>query len=334
MATVEERHPELFKPDLQIDRQSGVRTVPMEVMNLSFPRTGTMCEFPLSFYHPSVIPFPPSLLSFPFLLTSKNHEKRFPPEPILKPSSFRPPTRTALQTALNILGYTCYHSILWFSNILDCAAWDAAQDAKFFSKGPPFTRTQWDSLLGTYSAVSADPPAVAFAQELISTYPASKIILIERDIEAWYSSFDKAVTGPSWSPFLNFLGDWDPWIIGPVRDTHHRWIRGWWKAKSKAEMREKARQMYRDHYALVRRITPPERLLEYKLEDGWGPLCAFLGKEVPEVEFPRVNDQKHMQEFLGIVARRSMRNGLWNVGRVLLPVVVVVCASWWVWSTK
>ena len=44
MATVEERHPELFKPDLQIDRQSGTRIMPMEVLNLSFPRTGTMCK--------------------------------------------------------------------------------------------------------------------------------------------------------------------------------------------------------------------------------------------------------------------------------------------------
>ena len=124
------------------------------------------------------------------------------------------------------------------------------------------------------------------------------------------------------------------WIIGPVRDTHHRWIRGWWKANSKKEMQDKARDMYRDHYELVRRITPPDRLLEYKLGDGWEPLCAFLGKKVPEVDFPRVNDQKHMQEFLGLVARRSMKNGLWNVGRVLLPIVVVMCASWWVWSTK
>ena len=99
-------------------------------------------------------------------------------------------------------------------------------------------------------------------------------------------------------------------------------------------MREKARQMYRDHYALVRRITPPERLLEYRLGDGWGPLCAFLGKKVPEVDFPRVNDQKYMQERLGIVVRRSMKNGVWNVGRVLMPVVVVMFASWWVWSTK
>lgn len=239
-----------------------------------------------------------------------------------------------MQTALNILGYRCYHSFLWFSNMRDCAAWNAAQDAKFFSKGTPFSRTEWDALLGTFSAVSADPPAVAFAEELVSIYPEAKIILVERDIEAWYSSFNNVAIESSWSPFLNFLGDWDPWIYGPVRDTHFRWIRGWWKANSKEDMQDKARDMYRAHYELGRRITPPERLLEYKLGDGWEPLCAFLGKKVPEVDFPRVNDQKHMQELLKLVARKSMKNGLWNVGRVLLPIVAVMCASWWVWAIK
>ena len=43
--SVEQRHPELFTPDKNIDRQHGVRTVPMEVMNLGFPRTGTMCTY-------------------------------------------------------------------------------------------------------------------------------------------------------------------------------------------------------------------------------------------------------------------------------------------------
>ena len=79
---------------------------------------------------------------------------------------------------------------------------------------------------------------------------------------------------------------------------------------------------------------PRDRLLEYRLGDGWEPLCAFWGKKLPEVDFPKVNDQKHVEEFLGIMARRSMKNGLWNVGRVLLPIVVVLCATWWVWLTK
>lgn len=41
--------------------------------------------------------------------------------------------------------------------------------------------------------------------------------------------------------------------MGPVRDTQFRW---WFKAESKEEM---PRDVYRDHYELVRRITPPDR---------------------------------------------------------------------------
>ena len=42
--TLEQRHPEQFKRDQNIDRRHGTRTVPMQVMNLGFPRTGTMCK--------------------------------------------------------------------------------------------------------------------------------------------------------------------------------------------------------------------------------------------------------------------------------------------------
>ena len=52
------------------------------------------------------------------------------------------------------------------------------------------------------------------------------------------------------------------------------------------------------------------------------------------MDFPRVNDREHHREFLGIVARRSAKNVLWNAGRVLLPVVAALFASWWVWPTE
>lgn len=238
-----------------------------------------------------------------------------------------------MQAALNILGLTCYHSVQFFSNIKDCEAWNAALDDKFFGKGSRFTLREWDALLGSFSAVSADPPAVAFAKELVELYPEAKVILVERDIEAWYDSFNSAVIEPSWSPLLNFLGDLDPWIIGPVRDCHHRWIRGWWKADSKMKLQEKARVMYREHYAMVRRITPKERLLEYNMGDGWEPLCEFLGKKVPKGDFPRVNDQEHMKEFLAIVTRRSIRNALITVGKFVLP-IAAVGVGWWTWKMQ
>lgn len=43
--------------------------------------------------------------------------------------------------------------------------------------------------------------------------------------------------------------------------------------------------------------------LEYNVKQGWGPLCAFLGVEVPECEFPRLNDK---MEFLKLWEMEEM----------------------------
>lgn len=44
MQTLEEKHPELFQPDLNIDRRQCKRTVPMQVLALGMSRTGTSCK--------------------------------------------------------------------------------------------------------------------------------------------------------------------------------------------------------------------------------------------------------------------------------------------------
>jgi hypothetical protein len=35
----------------------------------------------------------------------------------------------------------------------------------------------------------------------------------------------------------------------------------------------------------------PERLLVYRVTEGWAPLCAFLGYPVPAEPFPHKNDR-------------------------------------------
>lgn len=40
----------------------------------------------------------------------------------------------------------------------------------------------------------------------------------------------------------------------------------------------------------VRELISKENLLEWKVQDGWGPLCGFLGEKQPEGAFPRVNE--------------------------------------------
>lgn len=202
--------------------------------------------------------------------------------------------------------------------------WNAAMDSKYLGQGPPFTRTDWDQLLGNYSAVSADPPAVAFAEDLIAAYPEAKVILVEREIESWYRSFDTNIITAQWSPMISFVSELDPWFLRPVRRCHRRWATGWMDSHSRAEMQEKARPAYRDHYALVRRVTPKKLLLDYHLGDGWEPLCNFLGKPVPDVPFPLVNDSEALQELLTIIIKRGLYNSFRRVMKFALPLLLAL----------
>lgn len=40
---------------------------------------------------------------------------------------------------------------------------------------------------------------------------------------------------------------------------------------------------------MIRGLVPQDRLLEWTTDDGWEPLCQFLNKPVPDIEFPHVN---------------------------------------------
>lgn len=203
--------------------------------------------------------------------------------------------------------------------------WIAAFDAKFAGKGEPFTRAQWDQLLAEYGAVT-DVPALAFSEELIAVYPEAKVVLVERDVDSWFTSFDDAVVKVMWGKWGPLIGSLDPWFVGPIRDVHLRWAKDWMEVNSADEMRMKAKTKYREYYELMRRMVPRERLLEYELGSGWEPLCNFLGKEVPDVEFPRVNETASMHEKISIIVWRGIRNLLTRVllwtGPLILAVLV------------
>jgi hypothetical protein len=49
-------------------------------------------------------------------------------------------------------------------------------------------------------------------------------------------------------------------------------------------------------------------LVEWQAEDGWKPLCDFLGKPLPPVTvpFPRTNEKKQMQLVIGFLLVRGL----------------------------
>jgi hypothetical protein len=212
-----------------------------------------------------------------------------------------------MQAALDILGIPCWHSYFLFSNVADCALWSEALDAKFHNKGTTFTRKEWDQVLGSWGGAT-DAPVIAFAHELQECYPEAKVLLVERDTEKWYKSFNDTVIANSWNPVLLALTRLDPWLVGPMGTMHHKWIRGWMGATSKKEMQEKARPFYEAYNAHVKAITPEGKLLVYELGSGWEPLCEFLGKPVPEVPFPKVNETEQLNEKMGLVMQLGMMN--------------------------
>lgn len=65
---------------------------------------------------------------------------------------------------------------------------------------------------------------------------------------------------------------------------------------------------------MIRDLVPKERLLEWNVEDGWQPLCEFLGKNIPEESFPRANDKdgfkKRVETDLETLGQKAVMNML------------------------
>ena len=86
--------------------------------------------------------------------------------------------------------------------------------------------------------------------------------------------------------------------------------------------------MYTEHYDRLKTDLKPGTYLDWTPEDGWEPLCKFLGKTVPETPFPRGNDlkayevrsNKFIMSYLGVCIR--------NFLAVLLALLAVVYGIW------
>jgi hypothetical protein len=70
---------------------------------------------------------------------------------------------------------------------------------------------------------------------------------------------------------------------------------------------------------------PRERLLEWTAADGWGPLCEFLGKDVPLEAFPQGNPTTEWVERTGAMMRESNRRAVRNM--MIFGTVVVAAVS-------
>ncbi|KAF2258537.1 hypothetical protein CC78DRAFT_445516, partial [Lojkania enalia] len=204
-------------------------------------------------------------------------------------------TATAsMAVAYRTLGYRTHHGLDdVFTNpwpLIERAA-EATWPSVNSSRTPPFTKADWDQIWGTEYDVCTDL-ASPFVEQLIKSYPDAKVVIVKRDFEKWWPSFKSQVLDTlfdrNW--FFTF---WIPANILRIRapQAMEKVHYGFFSVQQPEDITEEvAHQTYEAYYERIRNMVPAEKRLEYTMGDGWEPLCEFLGKHVPDLPFPRINE--------------------------------------------
>ncbi|OTB04719.1 hypothetical protein M426DRAFT_320583 [Hypoxylon sp. CI-4A] len=226
----------------------------------------------------------------------------------------------SMRAAMKTLGYVdTYHMMnCSIENPPDALLWMDALRAKYDGVGEPFTRKDWDKLLGNSQAV-CDWPACAFAKELIEAYPEAKVVLTGREVDSWHASTTRTVYWRATDPELRLLSRFD-WAAG----MYYPMLKKFFDTFFEGDFPGRGKDVFARHHADVKRLVAPEKLLEYRVTDGWEPLCEFLGEPVPkESPFPNVNDNN---DFV-TRSRRRNRNQMYNVALRFLEMLGLLCLA-------
>lgn len=150
----------------------------------------------------------------------------------------------------------------------------------------------WEAVFDGYTS-AVDGPSAVYYPQIMEAFPQAKVILTTRDEERWYRSthdtlYQFALRSTATPPppgsaqarlyRVTSTMIWDGLFGGRFFDKEH------------------AIEVFRDHNRRVIDHVDPENLLVYDVEQGWGPLCAFLGVAAPAEEFPHANDSASMRE--------------------------------------
>jgi hypothetical protein len=195
------------------------------------------------------------------------------------------------------------------------ATWDAAARGE---------AVDWDSLLKGYEA-TVDWPACNFYEEFLHRYPDAKVILTVRDPERWYESARQTIyyirhAFPTWLELL----------VPRMRVFSRMLDRVIWDGTFHGKFEDKAYaiEVFNRFNERVQRVVPAERLLVFQIQDGWEPLCAFLGRPVPEGQpFPHRNDSAEFRSRVrrGVLMIRIV--GYTVLGAIVLVVAWLICRA-------
>lgn len=149
----------------------------------------------------------------------------------------------------------------------------------------------WDEALAGYESC-VDWPTAAYWRELAAYYPDAKILLPTRSAESWYNSISRTIFTVMKEGMANPSDEPDPFgeMLGNmiVGNTF----------KGNIDDPDHCMDIFNKNVQAVKDAFEGDKLFVYNIGDGWEPLCKWLGVPVPDLPFPRTNNQKEFFELL------------------------------------
>jgi len=188
----------------------------------------------------------------------------------------------SLKLALEALGLgPCHHMKEVIADPEQTRLW------RSIARADPATAAEpdWEHVFAGFKC-AVDWPSAFFWRELSEYYPQAKVILTVRSSESWHASMEKTI-------FKSLHESSDRESVG-VKLIAERVFGG------RLHDRERAIAIYEKNIEEVQAVFGDDRLLTFRIGDGWEPLCRFLGQPVPELPYPRSNST---DEFNAMIAK-------------------------------
>ena len=159
----------------------------------------------------------------------------------------------------------------------------------------------WNDIYNGYGAC-LDFPSCNYYKELMKEYPNAKVILTIRDADSWMKSWNalnrEILNSITFKIFSKIPGT-SFYIQKKIHNESILGKRGMFKGhKNEKDIKNE----FNNWNQSVIKHVPKDRLLIYKIKDGWEPLCNFLDIPVPKIPFYHKNKTKnmgHISRFIG-----------------------------------
>lgn len=192
----------------------------------------------------------------------------------------------SMKIALEQLGVgPCHH--------MDEVIANPAEQLPYWLAASKGEKINWNDALKGYESC-VDWPTAAYWPVLAKHFPEAKILLTTRSAESWYNSISKTIfkimgdatnaSGNEPNPFGEMLQHMilENTFKGDITDRDH------------------CINVFNKNVQAVKDSFSGNKLFIYNIGDGWEGLCKWLDVPVPDIPFPRTNNQ---QEFFELVEK-------------------------------